>query len=99
MIKQNVGTWDAYTRLTLGLMALGFGIGRSVRKRDLTSYMLMAAGAIKIAEGITRVCPMLYAMGISTTENRISKQDSVQASPTHDMRSGYVVNETESELS
>ncbi|UOF92076.1 DUF2892 domain-containing protein [Fodinisporobacter ferrooxydans] len=68
MIKQNVGTWDAYTRLVIGLTALGCGIGRSVRRRDLTSYFLIAGGAIKVAEGITRVCPLLYSMGISTTE-------------------------------
>ncbi|MDB5083433.1 MAG: hypothetical protein JWN30_319 [Bacilli bacterium] len=68
MIKQNVGTWDAYVRIMGGLMALGYGIQRGVRRNDGASTLLMAAGAMKVAEGLTRVCPLMHAMGIKSLE-------------------------------
>lgn len=63
-IVKNVGRLDSYIRLTLGFSMLGFGIAR---KSDL----LILLGAGKIAEGITRFCPMLYIFGITTIDNRI----------------------------
>lgn len=67
---QNVGTWDAYMRITGGLIGLSYGIRRIIRKNDAMGALLVMASAMKVAEGVTRVCPMLYSMGISTTEKQ-----------------------------
>lgn len=63
-IGKNVGMLDSYLRLTLGFSMLGCGIAK---KSDL----MILLGAGKIAEGITRFCPMLYVLGITTVNNRI----------------------------
>lgn len=58
-MKKNVGTLDAYLRITIGLTMLGTGI----LKRSPSRIVL---GSGKVAEGITRFCPVLYLMGINT---------------------------------
>ena len=60
-MEKNVGNLDAYVRIWGGLLLLGIGINRE-------SYGLMAVGAGKVAEGVTRFCPMLHMLGISTVE-------------------------------
>ena len=54
-------------RITFGLTGLAWGIAR-LAQRPFGLMPLMVAGlsAMKVAEGITRFCPMLFAMGIST---------------------------------
>ena len=61
-MKKNVGEIDRYLRITLGLVMLGQGINRD-------SNLWMALGAMKVAEGITRYCPMLDMLGINTTKS------------------------------
>lgn len=63
-MKKNVGDFDAFLRITLGLSMLGVGI-----KRDSNPFILL--GSMKVAEGLTRFCPLLYLMGISTEEDKI----------------------------
>lgn len=63
-MKKNVGDLDSFLRLTAGLSMLGIGI-----KKDSRSLILV--GAMKVAQGITRFCPFLYMMGISTKENNM----------------------------
>ncbi|MTI47010.1 YgaP family membrane protein [Sporosalibacterium faouarense] len=60
-MKENVGKLDSYLRITGGLTMLGIGISRD-------SGALITLGAMKVAEGITRFCPVLYLMG-KTTNN------------------------------
>ncbi|MFZ5943277.1 MAG: YgaP family membrane protein [Bacillota bacterium] len=60
-MKKNVGDLDAMLRIWGGLFLLASGINRD-------SEMMMALGAGKVAEGITRFCPMLYYLGLSTRE-------------------------------
>lgn len=67
-IGKNVGMLDSYLRLTLGFSMLGWGIAK---KSDL----MILLGAGKIAEGITRFCPMLYVLGITTVNNRIEHME------------------------
>jgi Protein of unknown function (DUF2892) len=76
MIKPNIGTWDAYVRIMLGLTALAFGIRRSSRKDDLMGALMILTGSMKVAEGITRICPLMYAMGIRTTDQATDKMQS-----------------------
>lgn len=61
-MKKNVGDLDAFFRITSGLSLLGFGI-----KRDYN--LLMMLGAMKVAEGVTRFCPVLYVLGKSSTKD------------------------------
>jgi len=62
-MKKNVGDLDSYLRITAGLSMLGMGI-----KRD--SNPLIFLGSMKVAEGITRFCPLLDIMNISTVQRR-----------------------------
>lgn len=78
MVKQNVGTWDAYLRMTFGLTALAYGVSRSTRRRDSMNHWLVLAGAMKVAEAVTRVCPLMYAFGISTNESEESSSNQNQ---------------------
>jgi len=64
-MKKNVGNLDAYMRITGGLTLFGYGILRNSK----SSIML---GSMKVAEGITRFCPMLYLMGASTNDDTIT---------------------------
>lgn len=58
-MKENVGKIDSYLRITCGLTMLGIGVSKE-------SNALIALGAMKVAEGVTKFCPMLYLMGKST---------------------------------
>ncbi|WP_425449646.1 YgaP family membrane protein [Dethiothermospora halolimnae] len=61
-MKKNVGDLDAYLRITGGLTMFGVGVAKD-------SSSLIALGAMKVAEGITRFCPALYMLGISTNND------------------------------
>ncbi len=65
-MRKNVGTVDASIRITIGLLGLAYGIGRMSRRPHRTPWLLMTMSAMKVAEGVTRFCPMLYSMGINT---------------------------------
>ncbi|NGQ97020.1 DUF2892 domain-containing protein [Brevibacillus sp. SYP-B805] len=65
-MRKNVGTIDATVRITLGFLGLAYGIGRMSRRPYRAPWLLMALSAMKIAEGMTRFCPMLYAMRANT---------------------------------
>jgi len=60
-VKKNVGTLDSHIRLFIGFSLLGNGIIRS-------SKTMVGLGAMKIATGITRFCPILHILKISTVE-------------------------------
>lgn len=58
-MKKNVGDLDSYLRITAGLSMLGMGI-----KRECNSLIIL--GSMAVAEGITRYCPLLSLMDMST---------------------------------
>lgn len=60
MVK-NVGGLDAYCRIAGGLTLLGMGIMCS-------SKTLSFLGSMKVAEGVTRFCPILYLLDKDTLE-------------------------------
>ncbi|NLJ40513.1 MAG: DUF2892 domain-containing protein [Clostridiales bacterium] len=60
-MEKNVGTLDANARLFIGFSLLGIGIIKS-------SKLLTSLGAAKIAIGISKFCPMLYALKLSTVD-------------------------------
>ncbi|MBN2908229.1 DUF2892 domain-containing protein [Polycladomyces sp. WAk] len=69
-MQKNVGTWDAIMRITIGTAGLAWSIARMVRRpyRSLPLLVALLSG-MKVAEGITRFCPMLYLLGQSTAES------------------------------
>ena len=74
-MKRNVGLLDAYIRLTFGLFLLGLGIARLVRRpnRAFPRFLLLA-GAMRIAEGITRFCPLFLALGVDSRGLRLERK-------------------------
>lgn len=60
-MEKNVGNFDANVRITAGLSFLGLGILKG-------SKPMIYLGAMKVAAGITRFCPILYLLDISTTK-------------------------------
>ncbi len=64
-VKKNVGDIDATFRLSSGFTLLGAGIMKK-------STFMIVSGSIMIAEGITRFCPLLYILGLSTNDENIN---------------------------
>ena len=56
---KNVGRMDAYVRISAGLMMVSLGIMKH-------KGWMAALGSMKVAEGITRYCPVLDALNLST---------------------------------
>lgn len=62
---RNVGTVDAFVRITLGVTALTWVLrGRGGRWANLIALL----GAMTVAEGITRYSPWLSALNTTTLE-------------------------------
>ncbi|NEU31667.1 DUF2892 domain-containing protein [bacterium LRH843] len=58
-MKPNIGRLDAYCRITMGLTILACSTAKLVRRPTATMPMLGAMmGGMKVAEGITRFCPL-----------------------------------------
>ncbi|ERI08684.1 YgaP family membrane protein [Aneurinibacillus aneurinilyticus] len=73
-MKKNVGLCDAFIRITLGLIGLSYSTARMAqRPYGMSPFIITILSAIKIAEGITRFCPLLAMLGIST-ENEDGKR-------------------------
>jgi len=66
-MKKNIGDIDSYIRLAGGFTLLGVGITRK-------STPVIAFGAMKITEGITRFCPVFHLLGLSTNDSGVSIQ-------------------------
>lgn len=64
MPEENVGPLDAYLRITAGLALFGWGVTR--RQGGVASGLMMAVGAMRVAEGVTRWCPVLELIGKNT---------------------------------
>lgn len=73
-MKKNVGTFDATMRITWGLFGLACGISKMTRypRRGLPVLITMVS-AMKVAEGITRWCPLLEMFGLSSIEKPINE--------------------------
>lgn len=59
IMSKNVGRMDAYVRTALGLTLISLGI---IQKRG----WMAALGSLKVATGVTRYCPILEALQLST---------------------------------
>ncbi|MCM2536138.1 DUF2892 domain-containing protein [Neobacillus pocheonensis] len=58
-IKPNIGILNALIRITIGLSVLSWCTAKLVKYPWRDSYLLVAlCGAMKVAEGIVRFCPL-----------------------------------------
>lgn len=71
-MRKNIGTWDAIMRITIGLLGLAWSTARMVRhsSRGLPVLVAILSG-MKVAEGITRFCPMLYLLDLRTNYSEL----------------------------
>ncbi|WP_071435467.1 YgaP family membrane protein [Bacillus kwashiorkori] len=62
-IQKNVGTINALIRITLGLTMLSWSTAKLAKKPRKISYLFWAMmGAMKVAEGIVKYCPVTDVM-------------------------------------
>ncbi|MGC4378560.1 DUF2892 domain-containing protein [Fictibacillus sp. Mic-4] len=58
-MKKNIGTANAFIRIICGLTVLAVFTARYARRPYRGSYLLLIMmGAMKVAEGIVRFCPL-----------------------------------------
>lgn len=58
-VTPNIGILNALIRITVGLTILSWGTAKLVKRPWRDSYLVMAMiGAMKVAEGIVRYCPV-----------------------------------------
>lgn len=85
-MKKNVGTIDALIRISFGLFGLAWGISKMVSnpRRKLPPFIAFIS-AMKAAEGITRFCPGLAAVGLNTLQSSSQphKEKQVPQAATH----------------
>lgn len=81
-MKKNVGTIDAITRITIGLTGVAWGTARMVHNPHGNLPMLVTlASAMKVAEGVTRFCPMLALFNTSSENMMNNMTDKAMENP------------------
>ncbi|MBY6088196.1 YgaP family membrane protein [Priestia flexa] len=61
-MRPNIGIINALIRLTVGFTLLSLATSRLTRRPYQDSYLWLAfLAAMKIGEGITRFCPLVFA--------------------------------------
>ncbi|WP_096438899.1 YgaP family membrane protein [Alteribacter populi] len=62
-MRPNIGMINALVRITCGFTLLAWATARLVRRPYRSSPLFVAMmGAMKVAEGITRFCPVTFAV-------------------------------------
>lgn len=70
MIKHNIGTVDAMIRIAGGLTLLSYCTAKMAREDTSAKHLFLATmGAQKVAEGVTRYCPLTEAFGLQESEH------------------------------
>jgi len=70
LVKQNIGIINALIRITIGFVLLSCSTAKLVRKpRCIWSKIMLWVGAMRIAEGIIRFCPIVEACKLSKYMN------------------------------
>ncbi|WP_026673839.1 YgaP family membrane protein [Alkalihalobacterium bogoriense] len=83
-MKPNIGIVNSLIRITCGLTLLSWSTAKFVRKPNHSMPLLVAmAGAMKVAEGFTRFCPITYmiqeqAIQIQKQNNENKQQNEPQ---------------------
>ncbi|UCZ53796.1 DUF2892 domain-containing protein [Bacillus shivajii] len=63
MVKPNIGIINAIVRITFGFTLFAWALSKMMRRSSRTEPMplfTVAMASMKIAEGITRFCPLTY---------------------------------------
>lgn len=71
--SENIGVADAYLRLWGGLTLLALGAGRKLGR--IGSFVAVLLGASKVAEGITRYCPVYDMMDLTSLDGRLRRRE------------------------
>lgn len=80
LLQKNIGTWDAIMRITGGLTGLAWSTSRMARKpHSYTPLFIAMLSGMKVAEGITRFCPMLYMIGQNTLDKKTQQHGNKNA--------------------
>lgn len=78
-MQKNVGTLDALLRIMWGLVGIAWGTSRMVLYPTRSMPMLVTLfSAMKVAEGITRWCPLLQAFDLTTIEKKINRNTVIE---------------------
>jgi hypothetical protein len=81
-VKQNINIVNALIRITLGLTVVAWSTAKIVKRPWRDSYLILTMlGAMKVAEGILRFCPLtlLYERN-KQNENKQSESERCNAS-------------------
>lgn len=73
-MQQNIGMLDRYLRLMCGLVVYGAG-AQMKRGSSFAKGAMLTFGAMKIAEGVTGWCPIMYACGVKTNQDGSTSQN------------------------
>lgn len=91
-VKPNIGILNALVRITIGLTLLSWCTAKLVKQPWRDSYLFVAfCGAMKVAEGIVRYCPMtafFQRCPVMTSEGSANKNSSAVNPSSFDSRDG-----------
>ncbi|MCZ0755940.1 YgaP family membrane protein [Anoxybacillus sp. J5B_2022] len=80
-MKVNIGIGNALIRITCGLTLLAWATAKMVKRPWRDSYLMVAMlAAMKVAEGITRFCPLTAIF--EKYQQAEEKQEEAIANPT-----------------
>ncbi|HZK33731.1 MAG TPA: DUF2892 domain-containing protein [Bacillota bacterium] len=70
-MKKNVGNLDAYLRISGGLSLLGIGV-------ICSSKLVTMLGSMKVAEGVTRYCPLMHLLDVDSLDWRLRLEEAAE---------------------
>lgn len=83
MVMSNISIINALIRITFGLTALAWATANMARRPWRASYLIVAMlAAMKVAEGITRFCPMTALFANYRREQAMHIKDEAMTNPT-----------------
>lgn len=72
-MKKNIGTVNSMVRISGGLTLLAWSIAKMAREEPSGGQLFVAfMGAQKVAEGITRYCPLTEALGLEKKQKPLT---------------------------
>jgi hypothetical protein len=76
MLKPNIGILNSLVRITCGFTFLSLGTARLIRRPwRQSSIIVILLGAMKVAEGIVRYCPVVALMKSPAVSNKLQQQN------------------------
>lgn len=80
-VERNIGILNALIRITIGLTVVSWSTAKFVKRPYCNSYLFMIiCGAMKVAEGIVRYCPvtaLFQEMQETNKEQNNGKQEQI----------------------